>query len=165
MGDAGRKIALLIGVGDYGTGLNSLQCPVNGATAMQKVLLNPEIGGFDEAQVLINPDVGEMRNGISTTFAQLRKDDLALLYFTGHGIKDMSGDFYLTTAQSELFENRALNTGTAVEDEFVQRVMRNAYAERKVVILDCCFAAAFADGFTGMDDSSIDVDAQLGAQA
>ncbi|MEO0805015.1 MAG: SUMF1/EgtB/PvdO family nonheme iron enzyme, partial [Cyanobacteria bacterium J06643_4] len=164
MGDTGRKIALLIGVGDYGAGLASLQCPVNGVTAMQKVLLNAEIGGFDEAQVLINPDVGEMRSRISTTFAQLKKEDLALLYFTGHGIKDMTGDFYLTTTQSELFENKALNTGTAVEAEFVQRVMRNAYAERKVVILDCCFAAAFADGFTGMDDSSIDVAAQLGTK-
>jgi len=164
MGDVGRKIALLIGVGDYGAGLKSLQCPVNGVTAMQTVLQNPEIGGFDEAQVLINPDVGEMRSRISTTFAQLNKNDLALLYFTGHGIKDMTGDFYLTTAQSELFENKALNTGTAVEAEFVQRVMKNAYAERKVVILDCCFAAAFADGFIGMDDSSIDVEAQLGAQ-
>lgn len=164
MGDVGRKIALLIGVGDYGAGLKSLQCPVNGVTAMQTVLQNPEIGGFDEAQVLINPDVGEMRSRISTTFAQLNKNDLALLYFTGHGIKDMIGDFYLTTAQSELFDNKALNTGTAVEAEFVQRVMKNAYAERKVVILDCCFAAAFADGFIGMDDSSVDVEAQLGAQ-
>ena len=59
MGDVGRKIALLIGVGDYGAGLKSLQCPVNGVTAMQTVLQNPEIGGFDEAQVLINPDVGK----------------------------------------------------------------------------------------------------------
>ncbi|MEL7226065.1 MAG: caspase family protein, partial [Cyanobacteria bacterium J06576_12] len=141
MGDTGRKIALLIGVGDYGQGLTSLRCPVNGANAMREVLLDPEIGGFDEAQVLLNPDVGEMQSRISTTFSQLNKDDLAFLYFTGHGIKAMTGDFYLTTAQSELFENKALNAGTAVEAGFVQKVMKNSYAERKVVILDCCFAS------------------------
>ncbi|MEM6599568.1 MAG: SUMF1/EgtB/PvdO family nonheme iron enzyme, partial [Cyanobacteria bacterium P01_C01_bin.69] len=160
----GRKIALLIGVGDYGTGLKSLQCPVNGVSAMQTVLKNPEIGGFDEVISVINPDVGEMRSRISTTFAQLKKDDLILFYFTGHGVKDMTGNFYLTTTQSELFDNNELNTGTAVESEFIKRVISRAYAERKVVILDCCFAAAFADGVVGMDDSSIDVETQLGAK-
>jgi len=30
--------------------------------------------------------------------------------------------------------------------------------------LDCCFAAAFADGFIGMDDSSVDIAAQLGTK-
>ncbi|MEL6491645.1 MAG: hypothetical protein AAFQ95_16940 [Cyanobacteria bacterium J06621_3] len=54
MGDTGRKIALLIGVGNYGTGLKSLQCPANGVTAMETVLKNPEIGGFDEVVPVLN---------------------------------------------------------------------------------------------------------------
>ncbi|MEO0887257.1 MAG: SUMF1/EgtB/PvdO family nonheme iron enzyme [Cyanobacteria bacterium J06648_10] len=162
MGDTGRKIALLIGVGDYGTGLKSLQCPANGVTAMETVLKNPEIGGFDEVVPILNPDVGEMRSRISTTLAQLKKDDLVLFYFTGHGIKSASGDFYLTTAQSQLFENGHLITGTAVEADFIKGELRNCYAERKVIVLDCCFGGAFADGFLTMDSGAVDVEAELG---
>ncbi|MEL6263936.1 MAG: formylglycine-generating enzyme family protein [Cyanobacteria bacterium J06626_6] len=57
-----------------------------------------------------------------------------------------------------------MNPGTAVEGEFIQRVVGNAYAERKVIVLDCCYGAAFANGLTGMDDTSIDIEAQIGAK-
>ena len=159
-----RKIALLIGVGDYGAGLKSLDCPTNGVAAMQSVLSDPEMGGFDEVMTLTNPDVGEMRSRISEIFASLTKHDLILFYFTGHGIKDMTGDFYLTTAQTELFSNGRPNAGTAVEAEFLRRELSNARAQRKVVILDCCFGAAFADGFLTMNDDSVDVEAHLGGK-
>ena len=59
-----RKIALLIGVGDYGVGLSSLHCPLNGVAALSAVLDCPEIGGFDEVITLINPHVGDMRSRI-----------------------------------------------------------------------------------------------------
>ena len=98
-----KKIALLIGVGNYGAGLQSLRCPRNGVAEMRRVLQDPEIGGFDEVISLIDPDVGEMRSRICEVFAQLAKQDLILFYFTGHGLKDMTGDFYLTTAKTQLF--------------------------------------------------------------
>ena len=157
-----RKIALLIGVGEYGNGLKSLRCPANGVGAMQELLENPEVGGFDEVVPLVNPDVGTMQTRIGEVFGQLSKNDLVLFYFTGHGIKDMAGNFYLSTSKTQLFESGSLNPGTAVSADFVKRVIRGSYAQRKVVILDCCFASAFAEGITGMDDSSIDVESQVG---
>lgn len=159
-----RKIALLIGVSHYGAGLTSLRCPTNGAAAMRSVLSNPDIGGFDEVITLFDPDVGEMRSRISEVFVKLTKQDLVLFYFTGHGIKDMTGDFYLTSAQTELFSNGAPNAGTAVEAHFLRRELSNCVAERKVVILDCCFGAAFADGFMTMSDENVDIEAQLGGK-
>ena len=160
----GRKIALLIGVGEYGDGLKALRCPANGVAAMRAVLSDPAIGGFDQVVPLVNPDVGEMRSRICEIFAQLTKQDMVLFYFTGHGIRDMTGDFYLTTAQTQLFENGRPNTGTAVEADFLKREMSNSLAERKVVILDCCFGAAFANGFLAMSDGSVDVEAQFGGK-
>ncbi|MDV3353671.1 SUMF1/EgtB/PvdO family nonheme iron enzyme [Leptothoe sp. LEGE 181152] len=152
------------GVGEYGSGLKPLRCPANGVNAMQELLENPEIGGFDQVVPLINPDVGTMQARIGEVFGQLSKNDLVLFYFTGHGIKDMSGNFYLSTTQTQLFKSGSLNPGTAVAADFVKRVIRGSYAQRKVVILDCCFASAFAEGITGMDDSSIDVETQLGGK-
>ncbi len=159
-----KKIALLIGVGDYGPGLEPLRCPPNGIAAMRSVLSDPAVGGFDEVESLVNPGVWEMRSRICEIFARTTKRDLVLFYFTGHGIKDMTGDFYLTTAQTQLFENGRPNAGTAVEAPFLKREASNSLAERKVIILDCCFGAAFADGFLAMNDSSVDVEAQLGGK-
>ena len=159
-----KKIALLIGVGDYGASLKSLRCPKNGVKAMRNVLQNPEIGGFDEVVSLINPGVGEMRSRICEVFAQLTKQDLILFYFTGHGLKDMTGDFFLTTAQTHLFANGRPNAGTAIEADFLKREIANSLAERKVIILDCCFGAAFAGGFIAMNSGSIDIEAQLGGK-
>ncbi len=156
-----RKIALLIGVGQYGPGLKTLNCPANGVEAMRSLLQNPNIGEFDQVIPLINPSLGEMRTRIGETFAEANKEDLVLLYFTGHGIKDSYGKFYLTTTESYLFENGDINVGTAVEADFIKGAIARCYAERKVVILDCCFAGAIADGFIGMDDGSIDIAAQL----
>ncbi|MEO0989194.1 MAG: caspase family protein, partial [Cyanobacteria bacterium J06639_14] len=164
----GKKVALLVGVGKYGSGLKPLQCPANGVTELQAILANPEIGGFDQVIPLIHPDVGTMRSHIGEVFSGLSKQDLVLFYFTGHGIKDMTGEFYLTTSQTQLFNNGRhkgrLNPGTAVEASFVKTVMGNCYAQRKVIILDCCFGAAFAEGFLTMDDGRVDVKDQLGGE-
>ena len=160
----GKKVALLVGVGTYGNGLKPLQCPANGVKALQAVLETPEIGGFDEVTTLLDPDVGTMRTCLGEVFGRLNKDDLVLFYFIGHGIKDMHGAFYLTTAQTRLFDNGCLNPGTAVEASFVKGLLGSCYAQRKVVVLDCCFGAAFADGFLTMDDGSVDVQADLGGE-
>lgn len=160
----GKKVALLIGVGEYGRGLKPLQCPANGVTELQGILAEPAIGDFDDVIPLVDPDVGTMRSRMGEVCSRLTKHDLLLFYFTGHGIKDMTGEFYLTTSQTQLFENGRLNPGTAVEASFVKRVIGNCYAQRKVIILDCCFGAAFAEGFLTMDDGRVDVQADLGGE-
>jgi hypothetical protein len=76
----------------------------------------------------------------------------------------MTGAFYLATAQTQLFDNGRLNPGTAIEASFVKNLIGNCYAQRKVVVLDCCFGAAFADGFLTMDDGGVDVQADLGGE-
>jgi branched-chain amino acid transport system substrate-binding protein len=49
------KVALLIGVSQYEPGLTPLPAAAKDVEAMQQVLLNPEIGGFDDVTLLINP--------------------------------------------------------------------------------------------------------------
>lgn len=158
----GKKVALLIGVSNYGLGLTPLRSPTNGVKAMERILENPEIGNFDEIEALIDPSLVEMRSRIEEVFSALTNEDLLLFYFAGHGIKHKAtGDFYLATSESCRLENKEINLGTTVESEFVRKALRGSYAERKVVILDCCFAAAFADGFLTMDDDSVEVGPQI----
>jgi Caspase domain len=89
------KVALLIGVGEYGNGLSSLTSAPKDVEAIHEVLENPAIGGFDQVTSLINPERQAMEEAIYTLFANRKKDDLLLLFFSGHGVKDDSGNLYL----------------------------------------------------------------------
>ncbi|MDA0867806.1 MAG: SUMF1/EgtB/PvdO family nonheme iron enzyme [Cyanobacteria bacterium] len=160
----GKKVALLVGVGCYGEGLKPLQCPANGVRELAAILRTPDVGGFDEVVALEDPDVGTFRARMGEVFSSLRKDDLALFYFTGHGIKDMTGEFYLTSSQSRLLSNGDINRGTAVEGTFIKGELQRCSAQQKVVILDCCLGAAFAKGFLTMDDGQVDLQANLGGE-
>lgn len=50
---------------------------------------------------------------------------------------------------------------TAVPASFVQDIMGDSRSRRQVIILDCCFSGAFAEGFSAKDDSTVDVKSQL----
>jgi uncharacterized caspase-like protein len=93
------KVALLVGVSEYEPGLNPLPGAVKDVDAVQEVLLHPEIGGFAESDIVLlkNPERQNMEMAIETLFSGRQKDDLVLLYFSGHGIKDDRGRLYLAT--------------------------------------------------------------------
>jgi uncharacterized caspase-like protein len=69
------KIALLIGVSEYEPGLNPLPAAVRDVEALQKVLLDPVIGGFVESDIVLlkNPDRQTMEEAIETLFTYRSK--------------------------------------------------------------------------------------------
>ncbi|MFN6567820.1 serine/threonine phosphatase [Dendronalium sp. ChiSLP03b] len=157
------KVALLIGVSEYGNGLSPLPAASKDVEAMREVLENPEIGGFDWVTPLINPERQAMEEAIYTLFVNRNKDDLLLLFFSGHGVKDDGGNLYLATRNTRK-EQEALVQPTAVAANYIQNIMSNSRSKRQVVILDCCFSGAFAQGMTAKDDSSVPVKQQLGGE-
>ncbi|MCG6136805.1 MAG: caspase family protein [Nostoc sp. LLA-1] len=159
------KIALLIGVSEYEPELNPLPAAVKDVKAMQRVLQDPEIGGFDEIKTLTNPDLQEMQRAIETLFSTGRsKDDLLLLFFSGHGIKDDTNKLFFATRITGKNDKGELLRSTAVPAQFVHDVMNNSRAKRQAVILDCCFSGAFDPSLQAKDDGSFDLQGQLGAE-
>ena len=159
------KVALLIGVSEYEPGLSPLQASVWDVQAFKGVLEHPEMGNFKHVIPLLNPGQQEMAVAIETLFADRQRDDLILLYFSGHGIKDESGRLYFATRSTRKNEKGGLVQATAVSASFVQQIMRtNDRSRRQVVILDCCFSGAFAEDMLVKDDGSIDVINQLGGE-
>jgi uncharacterized caspase-like protein len=155
------KVALLIGVSEFAdAALSSLPAALRDINAVQAVLNHAETGGFDTVRLLENPDRAWMEEAIDALFRDRQKDDLVLLYFSGHGIKDDTGRLFLAT---RITEKHRLRT-TAVAASFVHDVMTSSKSRRQVVILDCCFSGAFATGMMAKDDSSVDVKAQLGGE-
>ncbi len=158
------KVALLIGVSEYKPGLNPLPAAVKDVAALERVLQDTEIGGFDEVKVLTNPDPQTMQYEIETLFTKRGKDDLAVLFFSGHGIKDDSNNLYFATAITEKNSKGNLIRSTAVPARFVHEVMNNCRAKRQAIILDCCFSGAFDPSLQSKDDGSVDVEGQFGAE-
>ncbi|MBD2412402.1 substrate-binding domain-containing protein [Nostoc calcicola FACHB-3891] len=159
------KVALLIGVSEYEPGLTPLPAAIKDVEAMQRVLLHPDIGSFDDVKLLVNPQRQAMEEAIENLFAGRPKDDLVLLFFSGHGIKDEGGKLYFATRNTRKNEKGGLVQATAVSANFVQEIMRTkGRSKRQVVILDCCFSGAFAEDMLVKDDGSVDVMNQLGGE-
>jgi Caspase domain len=53
---------------------------------------------------------------------------------------------------------------TAVPASFVHNIMSDSRCKRQVIILDCCFSGAFAEGWSAKDDGSVDIYTQLGGE-
>lgn len=138
-----RRTALLIGVSEYGEGIPPLSAAPNDVAAMQKVLENPKLGAFDEVKPLINPDLVTMQRKIRRLFINAEKEDLVLLFFSGHGITDDDNRLYLTTQGTSKDEYDAIS----VPASFVHNLSKNCYSKQQVIILDCCYSGAFAEGW------------------
>jgi Caspase domain len=158
------KLALVIGVSDYEPGLTPLPGSARDIDAMQRVLQDPAVGGFDDIKMLSNPEPQVMQEAIETLFSDRTKDDLVLLFFSGHGVKDDNGRLHLATRITRKTAHGELIRATAVPASFVQDIMSNSRSKRQVVILDCCFSGAFAEGWLAKDDGSVDVKTQLGGE-
>jgi hypothetical protein len=158
------KLALVIGVSDYEPGLTLLPGAARDIDAMQRVLQHPDMGGFDDIQMLSNPEPLAMQEAIETLFSGRTKDDLVLLFFSGHGVKDDNGRLHLATRITRKTLQGELIRATAVPASFVQDIMSNSRSKRQVVILDCCFSGAFAEGWLAKDDGSVDVKTQMGGE-
>jgi len=159
------KVALLIGVSDYEPGLTPLPSAVRDVEAMRQVLAHPEMGGFAEADITVlpNPDRQTMEDAIYTLFANRQKDDLVLLYFSGHGIVDDGGEFYFASRSARKDQGR-LVPPTAVAAGSVQGWMQQSRSQRQVIILDSCFSGAFAKGVSAKDSGSVNVEQFLGGR-
>ncbi|WP_416672553.1 caspase, EACC1-associated type [Egbenema bharatensis] len=156
------KYALLIGVDTYGEGLQPLPAAPKDVAALREVLLNPEMGGFDEAKPLINPTQPEMAREIELWFQERHPEDLVLLFFSGHGVKDDRRDLYFAATNTEKQRDRLVRS-TAIPARFLHDCIGGCKAKYQVLILDCCFSGAFGD-LVGKDDGEIPLKEQLGAE-
>ncbi|MGF1936657.1 MAG: caspase, EACC1-associated type [Nostoc sp. ChiQUE02] len=160
------KVALLIGVSEYEPGLNPLPSAVRDVEAVYGVLLHPEMGGFAASDITLlkNPERQVVEMAIETLFSGRYKDDLLLLYFSGHGIKDDRGRLYLATRNTSKTQQGELIRSTSVSANFIHDRMSESRSRRQVVILDSCFSGAFAEGMSAKDDGTIDIREQLGGE-
>ncbi len=148
----GRKLALIIGNSEYeDSGLAQLVTPSADAGELAQVLQDSAIGGFDEVTPLLNQPMSVVQRAISKFYTDKQRDDVLLLYFSGHGVLDDRGQLYLAVKDTE----RNLLRGTAIGAAFIADEMDRSYSRRQVLILDCCHSGAFVRGSKGAPGLSV----------
>ena len=81
-----KRLALVVGNSEYeDSELSQLKTPEADVRALVEVLEAAEIGSFDEVKPLINQPAQTIRTELELFFDKKKKDDLLLLYFSGHG--------------------------------------------------------------------------------
>ena len=139
---SGQRKALIVANDVYEQEtLQNLLAPAADAEALGRVLGDPQIGDF-AVHVVRNEPAHVIQAQIEEVFSESRPDDLVLLHFSGHGLKSESGELYF--AASNTRPNRL--GSTAVSADFVQRCMRDSRSRSIVLLLDCCYGGAFAQG-------------------
>jgi len=137
------KFALIIGNSRYDdSSLGRLKAPELDVQELEGVLKAPDVGHFDEVTTLLNEGCASVRKAIARFYDQRQRDDLLLLYFSGHGVKDEQGHLYLALRDTE----SGLLAGTAIETAFISGRMDRSFSKSQVLVLDCCHSGAFAHG-------------------
>lgn len=140
------KFALLIGVSEYSAGLRPISSAILDVEAMRRVLEAPDMGAFDQVTVLPNPDKGSMEKAVEDLFANRQRDDLVLLYFSGHGLKAQNARFFLSTRETGRDQNGDFRRATALAASKLQEYITDSRSQRQIIILDCCFSGALVQG-------------------
>ncbi len=141
---SGQRKALIVAVDEYDQeALRNLRAPAADAEALGRVLGDRQIGDFT-VEVVRNEPAHVIQAHVEELFSESRSDDVLLVHFSGHGLKSESGELFF--AASNTRPNRL--GSTAVSADFVQRCMRASRSRSVVLLLDCCYGGAFAQGST-----------------
>src|SRR5687767_10934278 len=137
------KYALIIGNTEYDDpGLARLTAAGGDTEDFARVLKDREICAFEDVSILLNEPEYVVRRTIDEFFDQKRPDDLLILYFSGHGVRDELGALYLAVKNTIRTRLRS----TAIKSDYIREAMDQSRSRRQVLILDCCNSGAFSQG-------------------
>lgn len=155
----GARSALIVASSEYlDPRLRQLRSPASDAEALESVLRDRDIGGF-EVRTLLNKPAHEVARAVEEFFADRQPDDLLLAHFSCHGIKDENGELHFAMPDTQL---RLLGS-TAVAANFVNQRINRTRSRRVILLLDCCNAGAFERGMITRTDGGMGIEEQFGS--
>ena len=155
-GSDGRH-ALVVATGRYSDPkLQQLRAPAADAERLANVLRDPAKGNFD-VEVLTDERYATLTKRIAGFFRDRRPNDLLLLHFSCHGVKDDRGDLYLAATDTEL----DLLSATGVSAAWLNDQISRTRSRRTVVLLDCCFSGSFPFGMRARAGTAVNAPDQF----
>jgi uncharacterized caspase-like protein len=151
----GQRWAVVVGVSDYeNPTIPDLKYAHRDAEAFYDFLKSPNGGAFaDDHMLLLTNEKATTANVRSAMFdflKQSRKEDLVMVYFSGHGLSRGRGFSYFVTHDTD--PSRIEETGFNMED--IQIALRKSIrAERVIIFADACQSGA-VNQFVGQTRST-----------
>jgi hypothetical protein len=144
---AGQRFAVLIGNSVFPEDmerLSPLRCPARDVRALAELLNSDRHGPYVTAPIIdTTHDVG--RRAIYRCLKNAKRDDLVLIYYSGHGKLDEEGNLYLAMRDTET--ETLPPTSIPVED--IRRYISESIASSVVIVLDCCFSGSIKKMYKG----------------
>jgi hypothetical protein len=150
-----QRVALVIGNGAYRN--SPLSNPVNDANDIAQALGN---FGF-KVTVKSDVDTRGMRQAIRDFGLELRRAQVGLFYFAGHGVQ-VKGNNYLVPVGADI-ETEADAEDLSVDANYVLRTMEDSQVKMSVVILDACRNNPFARSFRSIAHGLAQMQAATGS--
>ncbi|MDQ0772893.1 PAS domain S-box-containing protein [Streptomyces aurantiacus] len=148
--DPSASRAVLIGAGSFET-LDGLPAVVHSAETLGSLFTEQDIWGLppEHCRVVLNPQTPRQLSKPVAEAAQEATDTL-VVYYAGHGlIEPRTGELHLAVADSDWMSVH----DTAAPYEWIRRSIEHSPADRKIVVVDCCYSAR-AFGVQSPDDGS-----------
>lgn len=138
-----QRHGLVIGIERYRDERLNLRCARADAQSMYDLMVDPDCGLFAPGNVRLLLDGDATRDNVWRAFSQLRRSagggDTVWVYYAGHAAPEDAG-VYWVLHDSEVDDLY----GTGLARDQILRVLDDIRAERLLVFLDCCHAAATA---------------------
>ncbi|MFF2010266.1 caspase domain-containing protein [Streptomyces sp. NPDC058195] len=138
--DEDTSRVLLIGVSQYSdTGLPQLPAVRNNLDSLKEAL-SGERGRIrpEHCHVLGGHDTAVDAKGLDDALVSVGEeaDDLLLVYYAGHGLRDEEGNLHLALTDSEA----EIPDFTAYSLKNLMKELSRSRARARVLVLDCCFS-------------------------
>lgn len=154
-GPASRQFAhghaLVVGVASYRHAVSLPDVVVNDASDLCSLLSDPTRCGYPEPQIelLLNQQatLANLRGALDALERRVHLDDTVVIFFSGHGARDATGNAYLLPHDCHL---NNLPT-TALSGMELTRWLNAIRAGRLLVLLDCCHSGGIGDPKSGSD--------------
>ena len=130
--------------------LEDLNCPENDVDGLHEVLSAEMQGAFTDVVVLKNKPHYEVLKAINRVLRDAERDDLVLMYYSGHGKLDGAGRLHLATVDTELGALEA----TSIPAQHIMNFVDVSNSKKTALILDCCYSGAIEKALfrSGLDD-------------
>lgn len=143
--DTKKTKAILIGVQKFKF-LEDIEPAVNNVNDLESILTNPKILGLSKNDIhkIIDKRNDEILEEIHDLISDHGNIDIEtlIIYYIGHGKRNLSGKFYLTGSNS----NATTLSASAVAFEDIKSLVEYSHIQRTIIIIDACYSGIVAQG-------------------
>lgn len=143
-GPVENKYALIVGVGTFQNGINSLEYAGTDALNFYNYLVSPAGGNFQKSDIILLRDSQATKsavvNALNNIQAKATENDLVIVYLSSHGTPpDKFGGVYVVTYDSQV-SPRHMIWDTSISADILRDFIQGVKAKRLIMIMDACYS-------------------------